>query len=138
MKSLNLIMLVDDNDADNEYHEMVIKNCAITKRLISVTNAQDALAYLGSCFSDEGMALPDMMFVDINMPRVNGFEMLDKLRALPDPYNRRGSMKILMLTGSFNPDDYNRANKQYMDLITGFRVKPLTDTMFLKIIQTYF
>jgi hypothetical protein len=72
------------------------------------------------------------------MPRINGFELLDKLREMPDPNNKKGRMKIFMLTNSLNPDDYNRATNNYKDLITGFRIKPLTDTIFLKIVQTYF
>ena len=69
------------------------------------------------------------------MPAVTGFELLDKLRQLPDPHNRKIKMKIFMLTGSLNPDDYTTATEKYSDLVSGFRIKPLTDTIFLDIVQ---
>ena len=139
MKVLNLVMLIDDNDADNEYHERVIANSEIANRLQTITSSTAALMYFASCFKDENVVpVPDLVFLDINMPGLNGFELLDKLRGLPDPYKQRQKMKIFMLTGSLNPDDYNLANTGYRDLLSGFRIKPLTDTIFLKIVQTYF
>ena len=141
MNSLDLILLIDDNEADNEYHELVIQRADITKRLKSVEDSRAALKYFRNCFNDDDnkeFPLPDLVFLDINMPALNGFELLDELRKLSDPHNKLNRMRIFMLTGSLNPDDYNRAMTQYHDLIKGFRIKPLTETIFLAIVQEYF
>ena len=141
MKKLNNVLLIDDNEADNEFHEIVIKECGITNHLHSILSSIKALDYLKKSFGSEDNSefpTPELVFLDINMPAMNGFELLDKLRAIPDPNNRKGKMKIFMLTGSLNPDDRAKATEEYSDLVTGYKIKPLVDTAFLEIVQTYF
>jgi CheY-like chemotaxis protein len=141
MKKVNQILLIDDNPADNEFHTLVIEKAGVSDKLVCIPSSRKALDYLSKCITTEDNAefsAPDLVFLDLNMPAMNGFEFLDKLRVVPDPHKRKGKIRIFILTGSLNPDDFKLAMEKYGDVITGFRLKPLLDTIFIDIVEHYF
>ena len=129
IKKLNCILLVDDNDADNEYHQIVIERMSITESIRVVENGEEALAFL----TKESEPVPELIFLDINMPRMNGWEFLEEYKKLG---LGKQQIIILMLTTSANPADVARA--RMIEEVTGFETKPLTPTMLTKILKDYF
>src|SRR5438445_13790262 len=105
-KKLKCIMLVDDNPDDNFFHERVIKKDNAAEFVVAKQTGMDALEYLKSKKSNEDPH-PDLIFLDINMPGMNGWEFLEEYNKLDEIFKSRAI--IIMLTTSENPDDKMKA-----------------------------
>lgn len=127
---LNCILLVDDNQADNRYHQIIIEEMKIANRIDLALNGKEALNYL----KKENQVPPDLIFLDINMPAMNGWEFLEEYKNL-NP-GQKAKIVIVVLTTSSNPDDFKKA--QAMVEVNGFETKPLSEEMILKILGSFF
>jgi CheY-like chemotaxis protein len=121
IKKLGCIMLVDDNPNDNFFHEREIRKVNPEIIVITKNSGIDALEYLKSKKTDEDI-LPVLIFLDINMPRMNGWEFLDEYKQLNKKIQRK--VTIIMLTTSDNPVDIARTKS--FTFITDYIIKPLT------------
>ena len=126
---LNCVLLIDDNDDDNFYHELVLRETDITKQIHVSETALKALKFL-----ETTSTVPELIFLDINMPRVNGWEFLDRYRELDT--EKKAAVVIIMLTTSINPVDKKRADA--IPEVNGFESKPLTHEMVTNIIKKFF
>ena len=81
-----------------------------------------------------GSTHPDLIFVDINMPRMNGWEFLEEYNKLADQFKSQAI--VVMLTTSGNPDD--KAKAKLSKVISDFITKPLTKEILEGIVKQYF
>lgn len=130
-------MLIDDNEHDNYIHSFNIKKVDSSTEVIPVTSGIDALDYFEQAETDPvKFPLPDLIFLDINMPRMNGFEFLEKARER-NLFVRNNTVVIVMLTSSLNPGDATKAKQVFTQEIVEFKNKPLTPEMYQEIIATF-
>ncbi len=126
MKKLNSILLVDDDKASIYLTQEMLSEMEIANHIFVCKNGKEALQFIqDNCLNisiPNPIQCPDVIFLDINMPLMNGFEFLDALHNLPGL--ERQFMTIIMLTTSTRADDMNRA-WQYN--ITEYIEKPLTE-----------
>ncbi len=132
-KTLNCIMLVDDDADDNFIHERVIKRSNAAEHVIAKQTGMEAIEYLKSN-QDNDRQPPDLIFLDINMPGMNGWEFLGEYEKLDE--KSKSKAIIVMLTTSENPDDKMKAKA--INLASDFKTKPLTQEMLEEIIEKYF
>ncbi len=132
-KTLKCIMLVDDNPDDNFFHERVIKQSHSAETVVAKQTGMAALEYLKLKKDDEHLT-PDLIFLDINMPGMNGWEFLEEYNKLDEKAKSRAI--VVMLTTSENPDDKMKAKT--IELASDFKTKPLTQEMLEEIIEKYF
>jgi len=126
-------MLIDDHHPTNVLHRLVLENCGLVKTIIFFDNASDALIYLNEPFTKENPK-PNFIFLDINMPGLNGWEFLDSYKKLPD--EKKSETALLMLSTSSHPEDLERAEND--PHVKEFIRKPLTEERVWKVVNTYF
>ncbi len=132
-KKLNCILLIDDDEPTNFIHERVIKKLDCAEKVISLLSAEDALKYL-QIKNGDNYPCPDLIFLDINMPGMDGWEFLEEYQKLGS--HQRGRIVVVMLTTSVNPDDEEKAHQ--LSGISGFRIKPLTREVLQEILEEHF
>ena len=91
------------------------------------------MTYSGQ-YKDKNILQPGIIFLDINMPRMNGWEFLIEYKNLPS--QQKSKIVIGMLTTSMNPDDEIRA-KQFPE-IKAFIHKPLTIEKIKELVDYYY
>ncbi len=95
------IFLVEDNKADIRLIEEALKNSTIPHQVITVRNGMDAMAYLRQEGEYAGATRPDLILLDLNLPRKDGREVLAEIKA--DPLLK--SIPVVVLTTSSNNED---------------------------------
>jgi CheY-like chemotaxis protein len=137
-KKLNCVLLVDDNESDNFFHKRVIEKSGITDLVEIATDGQEAIDFLikkGIYGKSKNLySQPELIFLDINMPVMNGWQFLEEYQKLEDI--QKGKIIVIMLTTSVNPSD----NRKAINLLgpDSFKFKPLTLVMINEIMQLHF
>ncbi len=129
-KKLSCILLVDDDPDDNHYHQIIIKRMNIVEHIDIAANGIEALAYL----RNEANKIPDIIFLDLNMPKMNGWEFLEKYKDFSP--EKKAKVLVVILTTSANPDDVKKGEE--VPDVTRYETKPLTDELMSDILQKYF
>lgn len=135
-KKLPLILLIDDNTDDNYLHRRRIKKADAAERVEVCLDGKEALDFLKRMHatSEHDLPHPDLIFLDINMPLMNGWEFLDEYDKLPA--EMKGNPVIIMLSTSPNHNDKERAMSY--SVVQEYRVKPLSEDMLWAILTKYF
>lgn len=114
------IIQIDDDFINNMANERLLKKMGVAFTSKSFLDPTEALRYLADTTETY-----DLMLLDINMPRISGWEFLEQYKDL----NKH--MPIIMLTSSLDPNDQKRAKNS--PLLTGFYIKPLSKDMMFEI-----
>jgi CheY-like chemotaxis protein len=125
-------MLLDDNELDNFINQKIIEANHFASKIYINTGSKSALEFLNNLSISSTNTLnifPEIIFVDLNMPMMDGFQFIENLKLkLPEKLK---NLKLVILTSSVNPEDKKKASDIAMDIT--FLNKPLTQEMLDKL-----
>lgn len=122
-KTVDLVMLVDDNDTDNFISKRIIEITEFAKSVEIKNSGKSALEYLEENKNNQDK-LPNIIFLDINMPIVDGFVFLYEFEKFSDLV--KDKCKVIILSSSDNKRDIDKIVNN--DHVIKFITKPLTET----------
>jgi CheY-like chemotaxis protein len=129
MKNNLKILLVDDDDINNFLNKVIIEDMKIADKIFTSSNGQEALDLVkAKCGKGKQEECPDIIFLDINMPVMNGFEFLEELKKIK--LNKKSI--IVILSSSDNLRDLQQAKKFGIE---NYVNKPLSEEKIVKVLN---
>ena len=127
-----VIAVVDDDTVYQFTASRTLKATKLTDQILQFPNGQEALEFLSSN-SANAAKLPDIIFLDINMPVTDGWMFLDEFKKLKEEFAKQ--MRIYMVSSSIDPRDLNRAkaNPEVSDYVE----KPISLTKFSELLGRF-
>jgi CheY-like chemotaxis protein len=125
-----VVLLVDDREDDVLLTQQAFERASVPNQLLWVRDGAEAIAYLQGegPYADRARSpLPDLLLLDINMPKVDGFGVLKWVRSNPELSN----LRVVMLTTS---DQMNDIDKAYSLGVNSYVVKPMKFNSFVELI----
>lgn len=137
---LKSVLLIDDDHTTNVFHTVVLKRAQVAEQILTMETPELALEHLlkASKLGDSAgfgqMAMPELIFLDVNMPRMTGYEFLLEFQKIYDRLNKKSI--IYMLTAALFPG----AHDKYLSFgcVKGVLEKPLTKICLEEIVNTHF
>jgi CheY-like chemotaxis protein len=126
---IDTVLVVDDDDNWCYLSKRILQKAGVGKQVLTAQNGLEAITKLRTLASG-GEKLPELVFLDIKMPVMDGFEFLDEIVKSTDL--NLSHTRIFMCSSSFHFKDRERAN-QYP--VAGFITKPLTPEVLKNILN---
>ena len=132
--NLNHIVLVDDNETTSFLNNRLLGRLAVADHVSTFSRADEAFEKLwGDANGATDSPAPDLVFVDLKMPGISGFEFLELYNALPQPVQDKTVMAVLT-TSMHGADTARVAKYPNVEYLT----KPLTVEKMRKLLEKRF
>ncbi len=132
-KLVNCVLLIDDDKATNFFNERIVTKHESFDQVNTVQSGVAALEYLNAVENNTAIK-PDLIFLDINMPAMNGWEFLIEFSKLNQKITQ--GIKVILLSTSSNPDDIRESAKN--NSVHDFINKPLSPDLLDNVLNSHF
>lgn len=124
------ILLVEDNPGDVRLTREAFDEAQITNELHVVTDGEEALAFLYRRDEFEDAPVPNLVLLDLNLPKMDGIEVLKTIKQDPDLKR----IPVVILTGSKARDDIQKGYQQHGN---AYLTKPVDPEEFVDLVQSF-
>lgn len=131
---IKTLLCIDDDKTTLMLIKMVTEKASFAKDVVTASNGKEALEYYHDLLKqtvDKQADYPQLIFLDLNMPVMNGWEFLDEF--VNNIYPQFPDTKVVILSSSANPVDKEKA-KQY-PIIIGYISKPITADLLKMLVK---
>lgn len=127
-----VVAVIDDDSVYQFTANRTLKATKLAHRVLQFTNGQEALSFISN-HTTEASQLPDIIFLDINMPITDGWEFLDEYRKIKKEIPK--PIRIYMVSSSIDPRDINRAkdNPEVVEYVE----KPVSLSKFSELLTAF-
>ncbi|WP_310380155.1 response regulator [Flavobacterium sp.] len=126
---LELVLCIDDDPITLMLCKMVITKSSFSKEIATARNGEEAINYFDNLLVDfetnASIKQPQLLFLDLNMPVMNGWEFLDSFSN--SKYSDFNKTKVIILSSTIDPADLEKSQKYPM--VIDFLSKPITKEM---------
>jgi len=120
---LDIIMCVDDDPITLMLFKKIVEKASFAKEIVNAMNGEEAITFINAITYEDSK--PQLIFLDLNMPIMSGWEFLDLFNN--STYYKLNNTKIIILTSTIDPEDIKKS-KTYPNVIE-FLSKPITVEM---------
>lgn len=131
MANFKNVLLVEDDPITVLVCERITKLAGFAQDFVSAGNGMEAIEYIQQKAKEDSKNLPELIFLDINMPIMNGWEFLDEFNSIGHLFHRMPI--IYILSSTVDPEDQRRALSY--SIVKNFISKPLTKAHLMEIVE---
>src|SRR5690606_39581165 len=130
MRLIKNLLLIDDDEIFTFLTKRTIEETNLVEKIKIFGNGQDALEFLERAIAHKE-PLPDIIFLDINMPILDGWGFLEEFISIKPFLGKK--VMIFLVSTSISPHDIERAHN--ISEVSAYIIKPLTKEKFLNILN---
>lgn len=133
LKKFKHIVLIDDDETINYYHNYMLEKCKLCEEVLIASDVDKAKELIEGLMKIKTIK-SSLILLDINMPKYNGFEFIDRNEEVFQKLSNQ-NFNLIILTTSGNPHDIEKS-KEYA-LIKEYVQKPITEEILLRLQEDY-